>query len=145
MKKLLFIITLSILLQSCKKDEENLTPVAPSKMELLTHKQWIYTELYYNATAPRQGTLVYRRGAPNNIENRDNTRAFFWRDGVFDEVQGLNSPHTRMTWFFSSDSTKYNISWGSGNTNVNIIQLDQNTFEWFNPTQQMSAVMTSRL
>jgi hypothetical protein len=150
MKTLLLILSLSLIGSSCKKESqpktETTTPVVPSKMDLLTHRQWIYSEIYINTTAHKQGTLVYKRGANNNVQNRDNTRAFFWRDGTFDEVDGVGTDHTKMNWNFSnSDSTQYNTSWGSGSTDATIIKLDANNFEWYNPTQHMSGVMTSKL
>jgi hypothetical protein len=33
------------------------------------------------------------------------------------------------------------MSWGSGSTDVQIVLLDEDSFEWYNPTQQMSGVM----
>jgi hypothetical protein len=144
-KILFLIISVSMVLNNCKKDSDSKSS-APFKMEMLTDKQWLYTEIYTNTTAHKQGTLVYKRGAGNNVENRDNTRAFFWRDGAFDEVGGTAADHTKMNWTFSnSDSTQYTMSWNTGSTNVTIIKLDANNFEWYNPTQKMSGVMISRL
>ena len=144
--KVLFLVIVSLVMFSgCKKDTDP-KPTVLSKMEMLANKQWVYSEIYTNTTAHKQGTLVYKRGASNNVENRDNTRAFFWRDGTFDEVGGSIIDHTKMAWTFSnSDSTQYSLSWGTGSTNVMIIKLDALNFEWYNPTQKMSGVMTSRL
>jgi hypothetical protein len=145
MKILALLISVSVSLSKCQKGSDSKLST-PSKMEMLTDKQWVYTEIYTNATAHKQGTLVYKRSARNNLENRDNTRAFFWRDGTFDEVGGTIVDHTKMNWAFSnSDSTEYQMIWNTGNTNVMIIKLDANNFEWYNPTQKMSGVMISRL
>ena len=146
MKNSIALIALLFLFGSCKKDVVDNEVTAPSKLSLLTNKQWLYSEIYYNATAHKQGTLAYKRGSTNNSENRDHTRAFFWRDGTFDEVGGLGGAHSKLSWSFSnSDSTQYSIGSGSSSTNVNIIKLDANTFEWYNPVQRMSAVMYSKL
>ena len=151
MKTTFYLITFCLLLSNCKKssDAQDPTPTtiaAPSKLAMLTNKQWLYSEIYYNATAPRVGTLAYKRGAANNTENRDNTRAFFWRNGTFDEVAGPNSSYSTLTWRFSNtDSTQYTIGTGTSLTTVNIIKLDENTFEWYTPSSKISAVMFSRL
>jgi hypothetical protein len=149
MKTLLLILSLSVFGRTCKKESQSkseTTTSVSSKMDLLIHKQWLYIKIYTNTTAHKQGTLVYQRGATNNSENRDNTRAFFWRDGTFDEVGGINQDHTQMTWSFKNDDkNQYNMSWGTSSTDVIIIKLDANNFEWYNPTQHMSGVMVSKL
>ena len=144
MKQLLLIAALSVGLIACSKDDDTAPTPAPTKLELLTGKQWQYTELYINATAHKTGTLAYKRGNAGNAQNQDNTRTFFWQDGVFDEVDGVSSTHTKMQWAFSNaDNTKYKMIWPTGNTEVEIILLTDTKFEWFNPTQKMSAVMTA--
>lgn len=146
MKHTFLALSLSLVMFGCTKDEDD-PPAAPpeaepTQMELLTGKQWTYTEVYTNATSHKNGTLVYQRGGSGNTQNHNNTRALFWQNGAFDELEGPTAAHNKMTWqFIGSDSTAYRMSWGSGSTDVQIVVLDEDSFEWYNPTQQMSGVM----
>lgn len=141
MKIVLIAVMFSFAFSSCAPVSKSTT--TSSGVELLTGKQWFYKELYIDATAPRTGTLIYKRGGSKNSQNRDLSRAIFWQDGTFDGLEPYE--HTKMQWSFANnENTEYKMIWPGGSTRVNIIQLTENTFEWFNPEQRMSAVMFSK-
>jgi hypothetical protein len=148
MIRIIAIFSISFLFMRCNNSNarlhHSLEDLKKLKMELISNKQWYYTELYYNSTGNNKGTRVYKRGAANNLENRDNTRSFFWSNGTFDEVNGVSTDHTEMVWQFADEACNtYQISWGSGITTAEIIVLDENTFEWYNAEQKMYGIMSS--
>ena len=53
-----------------------------SLASLLMGRQWIVDSLFNGYTATSKGTLVYSRGAQNNIQNLDNYIVIFWPDGT---------------------------------------------------------------
>src|SRR5258708_7211801 len=53
-----------------------------SLSSLLMGRQWIVDSLFNGYTATSKGTLVYSRGAQNNLQNLDNFIVIFWPDGT---------------------------------------------------------------
>jgi len=67
---------------------------------LLMGKQWIVDSLFNGYTATSKGTLVYSRGAANNIQNLDNYIVIMWPDGT----QFFANSGTYATYTYSFQS-----------------------------------------
>jgi hypothetical protein len=70
---------------------------------LLMGRQWIVDSLFnnYNPTiTTTKGTLVYSRGASNNIQNLDNYIVIFWPDGT--QIFANSGSYATYTYSFRS-------------------------------------------
>lgn len=103
-----------------------------SVAELLMGKQWIVDSLFNGYTATSKGTLVYSRGAANNIQNLDNYIVIMWPDGTqFFANSGSYATYTYS--FLSADSLNLLIN----NTKADyarIVKLDANHLTVYDST-----------
>ena len=92
MKKLIPLAAIFLILffsqtivSSCSKSVTKTDTVVKndnSVARLLMGKQWIVDSLFNGYTATSKGTLVYSRGALNNVQNLDNYIVIMWPDGT---------------------------------------------------------------
>jgi hypothetical protein len=103
-----------------------------SVAELLMGKQWIVDSLFNGYTASSKGTLVYSRGAANNIQNLDNFIVIMWPDGTqFFANSGTYATYTYS--FKSADSLNLLIN----NTKADyarIVELNANHLTIYDST-----------
>lgn len=125
---------------SCTKDNTPPTSTPPSKMDLLTRKQWIYDELYsyYNGST---GKLVYKRGVTNDPA-RDAERDIYWADSTADQISDYNNSHYLWSWHFvGTDSTRF-VSSYNGTSNPCVIQvLDETHFQYYDTAHSIMGKM----
>jgi hypothetical protein len=119
---------------SCTKDD-NTPPthaaVPPSKMELLTSKQWIYTEIYnYYYGDSASATVLYRRGVTADT-HRDSERDLFWKDGQVDMLFDNDNTWQTGRWYFTADSNHYVYTSGGNVEHATILQLDSAHFAYW--------------
>lgn len=144
MRKLVPLSLFAILVyMGCKKDDTPTTPAPakPSKLSLLTQKQWIYDELYLNYNGV-SGTLLYKRGVTVDPVH-DGEIDIFWPDGTAHQIFSNTSTVTFWTWkFLDKDSTRFSTT-TSSSTNPSIIQvLDSLHFQYYDTLHHILGKMT---
>lgn len=76
----------------------------PSRLSLLTGKEWELDTVYWSYTGPGTGSVVYIRGGANNSQNLDNFYSTFTANGDWWAVE--NGTYFLGKWNFTdSDST----------------------------------------
>jgi hypothetical protein len=99
----------------------------PSILSMLTGKQWELDTAYLDYTSPGTGSLVYVRGATNNVEDLDNVHDTYTADGFYWALQG--SFYSSGQWHFTNnDSSTYVVNTPTfGADYVRIIKLTDST------------------
>jgi hypothetical protein len=113
MKKISFLLLAALALGSCKKNDDN-SPAAPSKTDLLTAKNWRITAQKNTTTFGTQTSTTDEYAALSACE-RDNFAKFNTnKTVVFDEGAtkcSTSDPQTESgTWDFNSDQSKLNLT-----------------------------------
>jgi hypothetical protein len=129
MKKinLLLIITLTVLVFNCKKDEKATTPI--SKKDLLTGKSWILSAETVSPPMNVSGTLISDLFSQMDACDKDDIGRFN-SNGTYTIEEGLtkcnaNDPQVfeTGTWTFNSDETILVMTSGSSISNAKIQTL----------------------
>ena len=132
---------------SCKKDDSAPAgaAVAPSKMDLLTRKQWIYNEIYnYYHGDSTTARLLYKRGLSVDV-HRDSERDIFWKSGQRDALFDNDSSRENGTWFFSADSSHYTYVTSAGvPAHATILVLDSTHFTYWDLDNNVLGEMTAK-
>jgi hypothetical protein len=102
----------------------------PSILSMLTGKQWEFDTAYLNYTGPGTGSLVYVRGATNNVEDLDDVYTSYTADGFYWALQGTF--YSSGQWHFTNnDSSTYVVNTATfGSDYVRIIKLTDSIC-WF--------------
>ena len=113
--------------------KDTITP-GPSILSMFTDKQWEFDSAYTNYTGPGTGTLVYARGATNNVEDLDDIHATFTADGFYWALQGTS--YSSGQWnFTNNDSSTYVVNTPTfGADYLRIIKLTDSTFAAYDST-----------
>jgi hypothetical protein len=109
-----------------------------SRLGLLTGKQWIFDSAFDNYTGAGTGSLVYARGANNNIIDLDTARFIFWADGKEDNFTS-GGTYLSLTWsFVNGDSSRIftpaSPPYIPANDYATIVKLDATHFTLYDST-----------
>ncbi len=102
--------------------KDTITP-GPSILSMLTGKQWEIDTAYLSYTRPGTGSLIYVRGASNNVEDLDDVFSSYTADGFYWALQGTF--YSSGQWYFTNnDSSTYVVNTPTfGSDYVRIIKL----------------------
>lgn len=130
---------------SCKKDDSTIPNMAPSKMDLLTRKQWIYNEILGNYQGDSASAKVlYKRGVSQD-PHHDSERDIFWKDGHQDLLFDNDSSRMNATWYFSADSTHYTYVSNTGvSSYASILVLDSTHLTYWDHDHNVLGIMTAK-
>lgn len=134
MRKLLFVALFAFFIVGCKKED-----IPPGKTDLLTANVWIFDECYTYYGTLRQ-TLMYKRGASDNIAEWGDAKYIFRKDGSFEIKDDLGS--TTGNWKLINDETEIQAVFDTPSWDMNgqmqnttthiwvIAHLSKERFEW---------------